>query len=325
MWDLRPLGRPGWWLSLAVLLVNDNLLKGKGLVPGWLTGKLSDFAFLIVAPVLLFVLLPRAVPGRRWLAITAVGAVYLAADLSPAFSDWLTGVARAAGLGWRLWPDPTDLLALVVLPASWRLMRAGPAGARPAATHRVLAMAGALACLATSAPEQLPQTAFLVNRGPDAVPVSVSWALEDQPCTGTIDQLSFALKPEAFSPPVSFTLGSADVAALDAAPPAGQSPVGTCHVLPTPPFPDRSGEPVCTVVLIQVAQDPPVIVRAARSWFASNDAFFSCSGETGERVSRCAPRLDPIIDPGEGALALEKGRRLEAFTGIELAPYPHAR
>ena len=39
--------------ALVTLLVNDLVLKGSGLAPGWLTGKLSDFAWLIVAPVAL--------------------------------------------------------------------------------------------------------------------------------------------------------------------------------------------------------------------------------------------------------------------------------
>jgi hypothetical protein len=39
-----PLRQPLWWGALALLLVNDNLLKGSGLAPAWLTGKLSDFA-----------------------------------------------------------------------------------------------------------------------------------------------------------------------------------------------------------------------------------------------------------------------------------------
>ncbi len=37
---------PLWWGALAVLVANDHALKGSGLVPGALTGKLSDFAGL---------------------------------------------------------------------------------------------------------------------------------------------------------------------------------------------------------------------------------------------------------------------------------------
>jgi hypothetical protein len=42
-----------FWAALFVLTLNDHALKGSGLLPGVITGKLSDFAGLIVAPVLL--------------------------------------------------------------------------------------------------------------------------------------------------------------------------------------------------------------------------------------------------------------------------------
>ena len=84
--DLTPLGHPIWWGALALLPVNDNLLKGRGVVPGWLTGKLSDFAFLVVAPVVCAALLPRRLPGRRTFAVAAVAGLFVAADLSRAVS-----------------------------------------------------------------------------------------------------------------------------------------------------------------------------------------------------------------------------------------------
>jgi len=97
--DLTPLTHPLWWAALGLLVVNDDMLKGRGIVPGWLTGKLSDFAFLIVAPVLFAAMLPLALRGRRVLATVAVVAVYTAADLSRAASDAI--VAAAAHLGLR--------------------------------------------------------------------------------------------------------------------------------------------------------------------------------------------------------------------------------
>ena len=35
------LQHPLWWGALALLLVNDHLLKGAGLLPSFLTGKLK--------------------------------------------------------------------------------------------------------------------------------------------------------------------------------------------------------------------------------------------------------------------------------------------
>src|SRR5690242_20127817 len=39
--------------AVAVLAINDHLLKGAGVLPGWLTGKLSDIAGLFFFPLLL--------------------------------------------------------------------------------------------------------------------------------------------------------------------------------------------------------------------------------------------------------------------------------
>jgi hypothetical protein len=46
-----------WIAALALLVLNDHVLKHAGVLPGWLTGKLSDFAGLYVAPALLASLL----------------------------------------------------------------------------------------------------------------------------------------------------------------------------------------------------------------------------------------------------------------------------
>jgi hypothetical protein len=66
----RALLTPTWLLALVVLALNDHLLKGAGLLPGAVTGKLSDLAGMLVAPVLLAVaparpLAPRPAPVPR--------------------------------------------------------------------------------------------------------------------------------------------------------------------------------------------------------------------------------------------------------------------
>ena len=76
---LRPihaLVHPLWWGSLALLALNDHVLKPGALLPGVVTGKLSDFAGLVVAPALFAVLL--RVRSRRGLILShvAVGAVF---------------------------------------------------------------------------------------------------------------------------------------------------------------------------------------------------------------------------------------------------------
>jgi hypothetical protein len=55
--------------SVAVMLLNDHVLKHARLLPPLITGKLSDFAFLFFAPIVLaFVLRARGVARAAELA-----------------------------------------------------------------------------------------------------------------------------------------------------------------------------------------------------------------------------------------------------------------
>src|SRR4051812_25303572 len=67
-----------WWSGLVVLVVNDHLLKGAGVLPGWVTGKLSDFAGLIVAPLLVVVLVRARTARARAAALAVVAAPFCA-------------------------------------------------------------------------------------------------------------------------------------------------------------------------------------------------------------------------------------------------------
>ena len=111
--------------AVLVLVVNDWLLKGRA--PAALTGKLSDLAGLVAAPLIATaaldcLLLAAARLGapvdfslRRWkiaAATAAIGAAFAAVKLSPAAARALEQAAAALGLGWRIAPDPGDLLAL---------------------------------------------------------------------------------------------------------------------------------------------------------------------------------------------------------------------
>jgi hypothetical protein len=132
-----------------LLALNDHLLKGWPAVPGWLSGKLSDFAGLFYFPLLLTALAnslaslggwvrgrppPARYPltrGQLLLAILATAFPFVAIKLSVAaaglltlFADLLDGGAR------RPVADPTDLLALVMLPLAYlhgrRFVEKGP-------------------------------------------------------------------------------------------------------------------------------------------------------------------------------------------------------
>ena len=119
----RAFAHPAYWVALATLLLNDHVLKGSGLLPAVLTGKLSDFAGLIVAPVLAcaaFGVRSHAVRAA-WLALIALG--FSAIKLSPMLAVAAGAVLTALGVRSYIWCDPTDLIALSVLPITWRLAR----------------------------------------------------------------------------------------------------------------------------------------------------------------------------------------------------------
>ena len=123
---------PSVWLALAVLLLNDHLLKQA--YPSWLTGKLSDFAGLYLFPLLLATLMVPLLTLRRW-TFDRVGKVafwgtalwFTAMKTTPlinratvsfweALVDWQVQIVR----------DPSDLIALPVLLLSWRVWRNAP-------------------------------------------------------------------------------------------------------------------------------------------------------------------------------------------------------
>lgn len=158
--ELRP-GRalltPTWLAALAILGVNDHLLKGAGLLPGAVTGKLSDIAGMLVAPVLLAALL--GLRSRRGLlaAHLAVAAIFAAIKLSPAAAEALTWLMGLLGVPWVITVDPTDLATLPALALGWRAllpaMRRSLPASRPLAPRlaQVAAIcAGTTLCVATS-------------------------------------------------------------------------------------------------------------------------------------------------------------------------------
>jgi len=99
--------RPWVLVSLALLIINDHGLKGRG--PEWLTGKLSDFAGLLFFPTLL--LLISAFPSRAPLRPRRERLKLVVCCL-------VTGVVF---LGVKVWPPATDAYswALSILQWPW--------------------------------------------------------------------------------------------------------------------------------------------------------------------------------------------------------------
>jgi hypothetical protein len=123
--ELRParaLLTPTWIGALALLVANDHWLKGSGLLPGVLTGKLSDFAGMLVAPTLLAALLGVRSRGALLACHVAVAAVFTGIQLSTGFAAQWSALMGLFGYPWTITCDPTDLLALPFLVLSWKLL-----------------------------------------------------------------------------------------------------------------------------------------------------------------------------------------------------------
>src|SRR6187402_2616572 len=78
--------------AVALLILNDHLWKGGGVIPGWITGKISDFAGLFFFPVLLTVLVEAAWRRRgegasrrriAWSSVVLTGVVFAALKSIP--------------------------------------------------------------------------------------------------------------------------------------------------------------------------------------------------------------------------------------------------
>src|SRR5262245_45585924 len=91
----RALGGPPTVAAILLMVLNDHVLKGSGLLPGLVTGKLSDFAFLFFAPIVL-VYATRA--RARW-AVAAAFAVpaafFVAINVSTTASEVFAGTLGA--------------------------------------------------------------------------------------------------------------------------------------------------------------------------------------------------------------------------------------
>jgi hypothetical protein len=166
------------------LVLNDHVLKHSGVVAGWITGKLSDFAGLIVAPVVLAAFVGARRPSARIGCLAIVIAGFVAVKLSASAAHLLESAMGGLGVRSRIWSDPTDLVALGVLPLSVRVLlgarRSSACEARARERHRfgvrefVSLGLGAAACLATSVlVDRVETSIFLVNTTRESLPVAV--------------------------------------------------------------------------------------------------------------------------------------------------------
>lgn len=221
------LRHPLFLCALAILVVNDHLLKGARILPGVVTGKLSDFAGLLVAPVLAAALISARTPLRRAVAFGAIAAPFAAIKLSAGAAGALVAAAGALGLKFRIWQDPTDLAAFVMLVPAWRLCagalseeasRAGREVPRSVwIAERAVLGASAVACVATSVPNMGYGTdAYVVNSSTIAVDVRVRWVDAKLDCAAvTAGDVARMVGPNAFNLGVTYHLEPGATAPLN--------------------------------------------------------------------------------------------------------------
>ncbi|GAA0988454.1 hypothetical protein GCM10009555_070160 [Acrocarpospora macrocephala] len=161
------IGHPLTVAAVVVLLLNDHLFKG--LWPGVVTGKLSDFVGLIAAPALVNLLI-----RRPWLSILVTGAAFTLVKTTA------TG-AYLASQAWTLvWgpslvlADPTDLFALPALYAAWWIWNHPDPGAERLARAVVVIPVTVLAVSATGQSEHYrPYSAYAVEVMGDKIVVAI--------------------------------------------------------------------------------------------------------------------------------------------------------
>lgn len=272
------LRHPIFWLSLALLALNDHVLKGAGLLPGWMTGKLSDLAGLVVAPLVAVAILRAHRPLARLAAFALPVVPFVAIKVWP-------DAARAleALMGWRLWTDPSDLVALAILPLAWRL--SAPSVPRWTArdwTERAGVLLGAIACVATSPPPPTGGTwstdTFVLNQvGP--VDLRIRWMTGSLDCSLAETRVAEALSRDVFDEGVTFHLEQGDTIPLDRGAAATAAGFETT-------IPPSSGQ--CDAVLLQVEGMPNTVAFWQRGGFQNVE-----------------PNIAAGMSPGNGAVLLQ--------------------
>ena len=119
-------------LAVVLLYLNDHVWKWR--YASWWTGKLSDFAGLFFFPLFLCALvcliLNLVSPRFYWIgprllsiALFLTGLGFMLIKLSPVVNGWYEGIYALAGVEAQAVRDPTDLIALIMLPLTYVFAR----------------------------------------------------------------------------------------------------------------------------------------------------------------------------------------------------------
>ncbi len=271
---------PAFLLALVLLVINDQFLKGAHLLPGWITGKLSDVAGLVVAPIVLAVLVRARSRHAQQAAHLLVGVAFALTELSQSSADLLAHALRTIGIARAtLVADPSDLWALAVLPLPYALLRAGRTPVSRAAPRVSLALA-LLACIASPQPRppSWSTIAYLVNSTSAPVDVRIAWTAARPDCAALSTALppgltlSRIVDPAIFGDAITFHLDPGATVPIDEA--AARAAVGPARFSATSDggrrdastfrSPSPATFPACQLVLLRAegATDRIVLVSS---------------------------------------------------------------
>ena len=121
----RALLSPVVLFSVVIMIVNDHMLKGSGVLHHDITGKLSDFAFLFFVPIVAAYLFRVKTLLGLGISYSLVCVSFAAINLSAYVSRLAESLFHMAFLPLTLWPDKTDLIALTIVPFSLFLVLGG--------------------------------------------------------------------------------------------------------------------------------------------------------------------------------------------------------
>jgi len=167
--------------GLLVLVFNDHWLKTR--YPGWFTGKLSDFAGVLIFPLFLACLFPRQRKAMPF--VTALWFIFWKSPASTPLIDWYNtwspiDIARVV--------DYSDLVALVMLVPAQYIIGSVDKVQRPSL---VLIIPCSLVFMATSPPKH-----YLHNNPIDGdIDINTSFTVKMTP-----EQVLTAMEKEGFRP-----------------------------------------------------------------------------------------------------------------------------
>lgn len=155
--SLRCLQNPITWLSIALLLINDHVLKI--ISPSWLTGKLSDFAGIFFFPFIiaagLSIILVKFNLSTHQIGQIAFGFVAIWFVLLKTFQPVNRLTAHIAtnfiGFPTKFSLDPIDLISLLMLFPAWIIWEKVDFK-KPTRIGYAMFLLGSLAAIATSPP-----------------------------------------------------------------------------------------------------------------------------------------------------------------------------